>query len=299
MLTDETSLDEDFGARVRAARLRRGLSLRSVARSLQISPGTLSQVETGRTRLSVARLSQIATVLGTTVDGVLSADHPEASGTAPRDDLNPVDQDSGSAPGPAISDWRQYGPTDFDPILQAALNVFVATGYHSATVRDVARECGMSVAGIYHHYQNKHQLLSRILDLGVSELLHRAELARAEGTSAVERFSLLVESLVLFHTHRREIAFVGASEMRSLTPEVHGDVAMRRMEQQRMIDHEVLAAVAEGRFHASPPLEASRAVVTMCTSVAQWFKRDGPQTPGDLAANYVRFGLDLMRHEPL
>lgn len=296
MQTGETAPDTAFGERVRAARLQQGLSLRAVARRLAVSPGTLSQVETGRTQLSVARLSQIATVLGMTLEEVL-ATAPAAAATM---DLaaDSTDQRNGSTSVPSVIDWRKYGPVGFDPVLQAALDVFVATGYHGATMRDVARACGMSVSGIYHHYPTKHELLYKILDLGVAELLNRAELARAEGNDSVERFSLLIESLVLFHTYRREVAFVGASEMRSLKSEVRQDVARRRMTQQRMIDAEVLAAVEEGEFHPSHPLEASRAVVTTCTSVAQWFKRDGPLRPHALTAIYVEFGLDVMRYRP-
>ena len=292
------ALDADIGARVRNARMKRGLSLRAVARSLGLSPAALSQVETGKTRLTVTRLSKIAEVLGTTVDQVL-ATPPDDLETSDVDVPNELTVGSSPALTSSISDWRQYGPLDFDPVLQAALRVFVTTGYHGATVRDVARECDMSVSGIYHYYPSKHEMLYKILDLGVSELLHRSELARAEGRNAVERFSLMIESLVLFHTYRREVGFVGASEMRSLHEEdARRDIAGRRMQQQRMIDAEVLAAVDEGYFHTPHPLDASRSIVAMCTAVAQWFNIDGPQAPATLAAKHVVFGLDLMRYRP-
>lgn len=294
------TLDADIGARVRSARMRRGLSLRAVAKSLDLSPAALSQVETGKTRLTVTRLSKIAEVLGKTVDEVLAT--PPGDPARAADVLDyPADEVVGSSTSlmASISDWRQYGPLEFDPVLQGALRVFVTTGYHGATVRDVARECDMSVSGIYHYYPSKHDMLYKILDLGVSELLHRSELARAEGHNAVERFSLMIESLVLFHTYRSEVGFVGASEMRSLHKgDAREDIASRRMQQQRMIDAEVLAAVHEGYFHTPHPLDASRSIVAMCTAVAQWFNIDGPQTPADLAAKHVIFGLDLMRYRP-
>lgn len=113
-----------------------------------------------------------------------------------------------------------------------------------------------------------------------------------------ERFSFMVESLVLFHTHRQEVGFVGASEMRSLDPASRRDIAGLRMLQQRMIDEEALAATAAGRFRTPHPREAARAVVTMCTSIVQWYKPAGPLTPPDIVAQYVRFALDLMLDRP-
>lgn len=274
-------VDTDIGSRVRAARIRHGVSLRALSRDLDVSPGTISQVETGKTRLSVVRLHQIATALGMTPDEVLSVP-PDV----------PAGPDEGA--GPVVTDWRTYGPLDFDPVLEAALAVFLRTGYHGATVRDVARECDRSVSGIYHHYASKHEMLRSILDLGVAELLERAGAARAEGRDPVERFSNMVESLVLFHTHRQDVGFVGASEMRSLDAGSRRDIAGRRMLQQRMIDEEALAAAAAGHFRTPHPKEAARAVVTMCTSIVQWYKPDGPLRPADIVDQYVRFALDLM-----
>lgn len=286
--------DRAIGSRVRAVRIRQGLTLRALSRDLAVSPGTMSQIETGKTRLSVVRLHQIAAALGVTADALLAGpangvDHALASGNGSPEAAPPP------APGPVVTDWRVYGPLNFDPVLEAALAVFLRTGYHGASVRDIARECGLSVSGIYHHYPSKQAMLQAILDLGVTELLERAEQARAEGRGPVERFSLMIESLVLFHTHRREVGFVGASEMRSLDPENQRAIAHRRMRQQRMIDEEALAASAAGDFRTPHPKEAARAVVTMCTGIVQWFKPGGPLTPSDLVAQYVGFALDLMQ----
>lgn len=278
--------DVHIGARVRAARRGRGRSLRALSSELALSAATMSQLETGKTVLSVVRLHRIAAALGMTADQVLATplDGPEPPGTA-----------SDRLAGATGADWRGYGPLDFDPVLAAALAVFLRTGYHGATVRDIARECGRSVSGIYHHHPSKQHMLRTILDIGVSEMLGRAEAARAEGRDPVERFSLMIESLVLFHTHRREVGFLGASEMRSLAPAARREIAARRTAQQRMIDEEALAAAAAGRFRVLRPTDAARAVVTMCTSIPQWFKPDGALTPDRIAAQYVRHGLDLMR----
>lgn len=55
---------EQLGGRLRALRQSHGISLRSVARQLEISPSALSQIERGALRPSVNRLFAIVTVLG-------------------------------------------------------------------------------------------------------------------------------------------------------------------------------------------------------------------------------------------
>lgn len=272
--------DAALGAQVRTARTATGTSLRGLARRLGISPATLSQIETGRTGLSVHRLSRIADALGTTVPQILDVVVTPPEGE-PGGEVEPPPR-----PSPPVR-WREYGPLDFDPVLRAALDEILAIGYHGATVRGIAARAGLSVSGIYHYYTSKQQMLVTIFDRTMADLLARARAAHAEGCDPVARFGLLVENLVLFHTHRRELGSVGAGEMRSLEPANRARIAELRTVQQRMVDREVAEAVRLGRFCAAHPHEAARAVVTMCTALPTWWRPDGPFGPEELAAQYV------------
>ena len=49
-------------------------------------------------------------------------------------------------------------------ILAAALKLFAERGYHRATIRDVAREGGISDGTIYNYFENKAALLMAALD---------------------------------------------------------------------------------------------------------------------------------------
>jgi quercetin dioxygenase-like cupin family protein/DNA-binding XRE family transcriptional regulator len=62
----------DLGARLRAERLRHGMSLREMARRLGISPSALSQIETGKAQPSVSKLFDIVNLLNTSLDGLLA-----------------------------------------------------------------------------------------------------------------------------------------------------------------------------------------------------------------------------------
>src|SRR4051794_33641335 len=87
----------------------------------------------------------------------------------------------------AIADWRGFEPLALDPVLRAAVDVFVERGYHGATVRQIADRAALSVPGIYHYYPTKQDMLVTILEIGMSEVLGRSELAEeeADGDPAV------------------------------------------------------------------------------------------------------------------
>jgi transcriptional regulator with XRE-family HTH domain len=70
---------QTLGARLREERDRLGLSLRELARRLEVSPSLVSQIETGKTQPSVRTLYAIVSELGVSLDEVFtpSADGPD------------------------------------------------------------------------------------------------------------------------------------------------------------------------------------------------------------------------------
>ena len=65
------TMTNQIGARLRHERQSRGMSLRSVAHSLGVSPSLISQVETGKTQPSVATLYAFASLMAVSVDTLL------------------------------------------------------------------------------------------------------------------------------------------------------------------------------------------------------------------------------------
>jgi AcrR family transcriptional regulator len=261
---------------LRQARRDAGLTLRDVAASLEVSVGTWSAVENGHTRLSDTRLEAAAGLLGTDPTVLRDGQSPDAS------------------PDPAPS-WRDFAPLQLDPPLAGALEAFVELGYHGASIRTIAQRAGLSVPGVYHHWPTKQHLLVALLDLTMEDLLTRARAARAEGDGPIERFTRLVECLALYHTHRRELGFIGASEMRSVDKPDRGRIAAARTEMQHMVDEEVAEGCRRGLMRTPLPKQAARAVVTMCTALPQWWSPSGPSSPEVVAGQYVDFALDVVR----
>lgn len=89
-----------IGGRIRAERASRGISLRSLARSVGLSPSLISQIETGKCQPSVSTLYAITTVLGISVQDVFGESRP-AGGPA--------------APGPAAAGSVVLAPAKSEP----------------------------------------------------------------------------------------------------------------------------------------------------------------------------------------
>lgn len=73
------STANQIGARLRHERQTRGMSLRSVAHALGVSPSLISQVETGKTQPSVATLYAFASLMAVSVDRLLGIETNRSS----------------------------------------------------------------------------------------------------------------------------------------------------------------------------------------------------------------------------
>jgi transcriptional regulator with XRE-family HTH domain len=74
---------EGVGQQLRKRREEQGLSLREVARRLDISPSALSQIETGKSRASVSTLYAIVSELGMSLDELFGHAPAPATSAAP------------------------------------------------------------------------------------------------------------------------------------------------------------------------------------------------------------------------
>lgn len=188
----------------------------------------------------------------------------------------------------AGSSWREYTDQGLSKVLAAALAAFVEKGYDGASIREIAARAGLSVPGLYHHYPSKQALLVGLTNAVMRDLLDRSRAAVAEaGSTPGERFDAVIESLLRFHMYRREQSFVASRETRSMEPDSRQAYIALRDEQQQLVDDIVREGVAAGLFRTPFPEDASRAVVTMCVSVATWYREDGPLSPDEIVERYL------------
>jgi AcrR family transcriptional regulator len=89
-----------------------------------------------------------------------------------------------------------------DHIERAALAVFARLGFQRATVRDVAREAGVSQGLLYHYFATKDELLAAVFRRGTRDVAAALGAAEPSGTPA-ERFAAFVRaSFRLLDEHR-------------------------------------------------------------------------------------------------
>lgn len=180
-------------------------------------------------------------------------------------------------------------------ILQGAVRLFTQVGYHGASVRDIARECDVTVPAIYYHFETKQAILQEIMVTVLTEVIAETRGAvLAAGNRPEQQLAAIVRTWVLFHTWRQPEALIGASELRSLDEEGRRRIVALRDEQENLFRGVIQRGVAEGAFRTPYPREAARAIVTMGRSVADWYHIGGKTSPEETAEQYAEFAVALV-----
>jgi AcrR family transcriptional regulator len=74
----------------------------------------------------------------------------------------------------------------YEGILSAACDVIARRGFHQASIREIARAAGLSLAGLYHYVGEKDELLFLVLGRSLDRLIagldrHLSEVRTPEG----------------------------------------------------------------------------------------------------------------------
>ncbi len=83
-------------------------------------------------------------------------------------------------------------------ILQAAERIFIAEGYHGATIRKIADEVGVSSTALYMHFRDKDEILLEICDGAIEQLLNINLEISARPIDAVARVRLMLDAYMAF-----------------------------------------------------------------------------------------------------
>ena len=87
-------------------------------------------------------------------------------------------------------------------ILVAAEETFARSGYHGASLDDIAHAAGVSKALIYEHFESKRELHGSLLDAQAAEIFRRLEAAAARGETGEERLRNGIDAFLCFVEER-------------------------------------------------------------------------------------------------
>jgi len=90
----------------------------------------------------------------------------------------------------------------YGEILEAACESIARRGFHQASIREIARGAGLSLAGLYHYIGGKEELLFLVLDRSLDRLIASLDHALGEALTPQTRLLALVRTHLDFGFHQ-------------------------------------------------------------------------------------------------
>ncbi|MBI3014352.1 MAG: TetR/AcrR family transcriptional regulator [Candidatus Tectomicrobia bacterium] len=181
-------------------------------------------------------------------------------------------------------------------VLRQAAALFSEKGYPSASIRDLSRVSGRSMAGLYYYFAGKEELLYRICAQSLQEILEELDRSLPQIAPPQEKLRYLVAvHLDYFLNHR--------DEMRVLSQDsefLQGEHKEKLAEQQKgyyLLCQQVLREVWEeagsGQEISREELRLSTlALFGMINWVYKWYEPGKDLSSRDLADWMTRFFLE-------
>jgi len=139
----------------------------------------------------------------------------------------------------------RHREADLAGLVQAAERVFSDRGFHATSIRDIAREAGFSIGGVYQFFASKDDLYLRVVEEQWEHfftLLNRA--LAAEGFEA--RIFALTDGMFQAFEERRGFFKLFLSERGRLSASFSGEIAARVGQHTRRLRGELVELMRQG-----------------------------------------------------
>jgi AcrR family transcriptional regulator len=187
------------------------------------------------------------------------------------------------------------GSSQRELILETAAGAFAERGYPSASMSDLARQCGVSKALLYHYYPSKDAILFDLLDRYIRRLLELCEQVGLQRLPARAHLAALIRAflaeyrtsqsrhMVLVH----DVKFLALEQREAILGQMRAVVARYR---------EAVAAAFPGEIPDGYLTPATMMLFGMMNWTFTWMKPGGALSYADFAEAVIRvFGEGVPR----
>ena len=177
-------------------------------------------------------------------------------------------------------------------LLVAALEVFTASGYHSAAMDEIADRANVSKPVLYQHFPSKLDLYLAVLDMHIDSLVFAIQKAIASNRENSSRVAATVEAYFGFIDSESEAFRLLFESDMNLEPQVRE--RLNRMTYDCAAAVSAVISIDTGLGKEESMMLAVGIIGTVQTTARHWLDRDGKidrQRATELVMNLIWRGI--------
>jgi AcrR family transcriptional regulator len=175
-------------------------------------------------------------------------------------------------------------------LIEAAIELFAKQGFAGASIRDLASAAGVSLAGLYHHFTSKDEILFEIQREAFGRLIAPLEDIPLD-TPPEERLELFIRNHLRFFTHHMTEMKVLSHELEALRGELGKEIAHMRGRYYRFCLEIAKELLEKANREDLNPRVATMALFGTINWIYRWYEPDRERTASDLTRQIITIFL--------
>jgi TetR/AcrR family transcriptional regulator, cholesterol catabolism regulator len=161
-------------------------------------------------------------------------------------------------------------------VMETAARVICERGYDAASIQEIAKACGLTKAGLYHHIRSKEHLLHEIMNYGMDlfeEQVLREVVAIPDPVARL-RECMARNVLLVTRGWSKEITVI-LHEHATLRGEARTQINARKKRYVRFLEMTFAEACRAGALRPINPKVAAFAFLGAVLWIYKWYRPDG------------------------
>ena len=174
-----------------------------------------------------------------------------------------------------------------EEIYQVIARLFAYRGYHSTSMREIARELGMNQSSLYYYFASKQDILFTLMNDAMDDVLAILEDISSTDLLPEDRLNRVLSFYTQYYAGDQERLILLINEMNSLKEEYRSILVGKQRRYVQLIKSILEELAAQDKIKQIDPAIATFAFFGMVHYTIKWYHKDGPVSLEQLANAFV------------
>jgi len=182
-------------------------------------------------------------------------------------------------------------------LLVAARDLFVLNGYAAVSMREIALKLGINAGAIYNHFPSKQEILFRLLEDHMLDLLEQWNILEVERSKLSDLLILrmFVNFHINFHIDKSKEVFLSYMELRSLDRRNFSKISKLRDEYESILQNILVLGKNNKNLDFDDSQITTKAILGTLSSLSHWYHQKGRLGAEDIMKIYWHLIFNSVR----
>lgn len=174
-----------------------------------------------------------------------------------------------------------------EEIRRVTAHLFARKGYHTTSMREIARELGMDKSSLYHYFKSKEELLFKLANDAIDDCLTTLEQICSADIPPEDKLKKVLRFYILYYAGDQEGLILMANELNSLKEEYRSILIKKERRYVELIKDILNELADQGKIKHIHSSIATFAFFGMVHYTINWYHREGSVGLDELADLFV------------